>query len=173
MSGLCMGKVTATLPIYQLNEAEKDINKIWNKLKNKSDVKKLPKLSKTVGGDTDIMVGTKYLKYFPNKVIKLKTGLTLYESAFRSHDGTRGVVGGPHRSFTQTGKQFQETHFGLGAYFTDEAEQYWKEFTVNLSVPLLGNRDAWMIDACNGDYHQSTESFMAHRPPKNNKMMMI
>ena len=115
------------------------------------------------------MVGTKYLKYFPN-VIKLKTGLTLYESAFISHDGTRGVVGGPHRSFTQTGKQFQETHFGLGAYFTDEAEQYWKEFTVNLSVPLLDNRDACMMDTCNGDYHQSTESFMARRPPKNNKM---
>ena len=101
MSGLCMEKVTAKLPIYQLNEAEKDINIQWNKLKNKGDVKKLPKLSKTVGGNTDIMIFGKYFRYFVPKVIKLKTGLTLFESAFRSHDGTRGVVGGPHKSFTK------------------------------------------------------------------------
>ena len=64
---------------------QKDINIQWNKLKNKGDVKKLPKLSKTVGGNTDIKIRTKYLKYFPNKVVTLKTVLTLYESAFRSH----------------------------------------------------------------------------------------
>ena len=55
-------------------------------------------------------------------------------------------------------------------YFTDEVEQYWKEFTVNLSVPLLGDRDAWMIDAGNGDFRNSTESFTARRPPQNSKM---
>ena len=84
---------------------------------------------------------------------------------------TRGVVGGPHKSFTQIGKQFQETHFGLGTYFSDEVEQYWKELTVNLSVPLLGNQDAWMMDAGNGHFHNSTESFTARRPPKNIKCM--
>ena len=55
-------------------------------------------------------------------------------------------------------------------YFTDEVEQYWKEFTVNLSVPLLSNRNAWMMDADNSDFHNSTESYTAHRPPKNSKM---
>ena len=53
MSELCMEKVTATLPIYQLNEVEKYINIQWNKMENKGDVKRLPKLSKTLGGDTD------------------------------------------------------------------------------------------------------------------------
>ena len=52
------------MPIYQLNEAEKDINIQWNKLKNKGDVKKLSKHSNTVGGNTDTMIGTKYLVVF-------------------------------------------------------------------------------------------------------------
>ena len=34
-----------------------------------------------------------------------------------------------------------------------------------MSVPLLGNRDAWMMDAGNGDFHDSTEGFTARGPP--------
>ena len=41
---------------------------------------------------------------------------------------------------------------------------------MNLSVPLLGNRDAWMMDAYNGDFHDSIESFTARRPPRYSKM---
>ena len=42
------------------------------------------------------MVGIKYLKYFPEAVCKLQSGLTIYKSPFISTGGCRGVVGGPH-----------------------------------------------------------------------------
>ena len=51
------------------------------------------------------MVGVKYLKYFPECVLRLPTGSTIYRSQFVSPDGSRGVVGGPHQVFTQIEKQ--------------------------------------------------------------------
>ena len=59
----------------------------------------LPKLPKQVGGDTDILIGSKYLRYFPREIHKFESGLTICESVFSSSDGTRGIVGGPHEEW--------------------------------------------------------------------------
>ena len=48
------------------------------------------------------MIGVKHLRYYPEKVFQLPSGLAIYKSWFKNTDGTRGVIGGPHRVFTDT-----------------------------------------------------------------------
>ena len=52
------------------------------------------------------MIVIKYLRYYPEKIFELPTGLTIYESKSKNIDGTRGIVGGPHHVFTEKQKRF-------------------------------------------------------------------
>ena len=93
MRGVCLDQVTAEFPVYPLKEkVEPDIISSYKKAGNNPS--RLPRLPDSVGGQTDLMLGIKYLKYFPEFVFKLPTGLTIYKSQFVSPDGSRGVVGG-------------------------------------------------------------------------------
>ena len=69
MQDLCLNKVTGVFPTFSLKKAEKDIKNHYKK--SGGDVGKLPRLPSKVGGEVDIMIGVKYLKYFPEKVYKL------------------------------------------------------------------------------------------------------
>ena len=46
------------------------------------------------------------MRYYPEKIFELPTGLTIYESKSKNIDGTRGIVGGPHHVFTEKQKRF-------------------------------------------------------------------
>ena len=63
LSGVCLDKITSEFPNYPLKEVEKDIRKAFRFASNKNDPRKPPKLSHSVGGDTDLMTGIQYLKY--------------------------------------------------------------------------------------------------------------
>ena len=56
-----------------------------------------------MGGDTDILVGIKYARYFPKIVFAFETGLSIYESVVKTPCDTRGIVGGPYREFSKIG----------------------------------------------------------------------
>ena len=101
MKGACLDKLTQTLPTYQLGEAESTIRNAFH-----GDKRYLPKLPKSIGGDVDIMIGIRYLRYHPQIIFKLVNGLSIYSSVFNSADGSCGIVGGPHRSFAETHRQF-------------------------------------------------------------------
>ena len=75
-----------------MQEVAKDIQKEYEKSRTNSR-EKLPKLPRSVGGNTDFMIGIKYLKYFPKEIFQLPSGLTIYESVFLNADGSRGVIG--------------------------------------------------------------------------------
>ena len=86
MSGVCLEKITATFPSYPLQgEVEQDLIQAFKKTKKRIS-KQLPKLPKFVGGDTDFMIGIRYLRYYPEKIFELPTGLTIYESKFKNID---------------------------------------------------------------------------------------
>ena len=70
-------------------------------ISNGKDPKYLPKLPAFVGGHADFMVGVKYLRYYPEKMFQLPSGLANYKSWFKNADGTKGVIGGPHRVLTK------------------------------------------------------------------------
>ena len=48
------------------------------------------------------MIGKQYLNYFPKEIAQLNSGLTLYQSRFKSANGTNSVIAGPHPEFTNT-----------------------------------------------------------------------
>ena len=63
---------------------------------NNQNLVRLPKLPKSgVGGDTDILIDSKYNNmYFPKPIFKLETELEFFVSVFVSPCGSRGIVSG-------------------------------------------------------------------------------
>ena len=99
-SRVCLDQITVKFPQNPLKGiVEEDIAAGYKRQGNSS--RDLPQLPQSVGGDTDFMLGIKYLRYYPEKVFQLPSGLTIYRSWFQNADGTRGVVGGPHKVFTE------------------------------------------------------------------------
>ena len=129
-----MDKITGTFPSYPLEEIEHEIHNQY--ASSGSNPSTLPKLPKYVGGDTDIMIGIQYLKYYPEKVYTLPNGLSIYKSQFLNSDGSRGLVGGPHRIFTKIHKCFGG-HLSMNAYLTDVVNAYQNGYKLSLDVSLL------------------------------------
>ena len=134
LSGICLDKITSTFPTYQLGGVEKDICQDY--VSRGGDQTKLPKLPISVGGDTNIMLGIQYLKYFPREIHKMAKGLSLYESPFKSVDGSRGMVGGPHKSFNLVHKNMSN-HVNQTAYYSEIIREHLTEFWNSLDISLL------------------------------------
>ena len=116
LSGLFLPKITTEFPIYKLKYIWKDILEAC-KTKKYGLAECLPKLPKEVGGDTEILVGIKDARYFPKLIFHCETGFGIFESVFKSLDGSRGVVGGPHKEVSDVEQECRGVHFGKGAYF--------------------------------------------------------
>ena len=132
LNGICLDKLTSTFPEIPLLAAEEDIKKdaVLAKIS-----KPLPKLPKSVGGDIDIMIGALYNRFIPNQVHKMENGLAIYESLFSGEDGSRGVLLGPHKSFTLPG---DVSNHVTSFYFSDAFLTYRKQCEMGLSYGLLG-----------------------------------
>ena len=132
LNGICLDKLTSTFPEIPLLAAEEDIQKdaVLAKI-----TKPLPKLPKSVGGDIDIMIGALYNRFIPNQVHKMENGLAIYESLFSGEDGSRGVLLGPHKSFTLPG---DVSNHVTSFYFSDAFLTYRKQCEMGLSYGLLG-----------------------------------
>ena len=94
----------------------------------------LPQLPQSVGGDTDFMLGIKYLRYYPEKVFQLPSGLTIYRSWFQNADGTRGVVGGPHKVFTEIESRYD---MDTATFLSDKYKLFKVGYQVKPDVSLL------------------------------------
>ena len=106
LCGLVLDQVTCTFPTYKFEgKVKDDINKFHKKC---GISRVLPGLPDGVGGETDILIGIKCLKYFPREVMHLPSGLTVYKSVFSNPDGGRGVIGGPHPVFTAIERHFND-----------------------------------------------------------------
>ena len=118
-SGVCMDRVTTVFPTYDLKDVESDIR---SQVKSDGgDLDSLPRLSKQVGGDTDIIIGAKYYYAHPREIWRSKTGLAIFDSSFVSADGSTGVVVGPHKKFSDTEQDFRQAN---PAYSTSNAYIY-------------------------------------------------
>ena len=142
MSGVCLNQLTHEFPLYPLTgKVENDIREYYSK--THGDAEKLPKLPELVGGQVDIMIGIRYLRYFPELICKLPTGLSIYQSQFENFDGTRGVVGGPHRVFSS----ISNTSHSSQAYFLQEHVSLRLSQERNKGISLLGFSDDKGYDA--------------------------
>ena len=141
MSGVCLEKITATFPSYPLQgEVEQDLIQAFKETKKRIS-KQLPKLPKFVGGDTDFMIGIRYLRYYPEKIFELPTGLTIYESKFKNIDGTRGIVGGPQHVFTEIEKRFYGSVQQQKTYLLQQYSLFKMGYQVNPDISLLSIRE--------------------------------
>ena len=138
LSGLCLPKITAKFPLYDLGIVETYIHEECRKLGGQELLNQLPKLPAVVGGETDILLGIRYAKYFPNKIYKFDTGLGIYESVFRSPCGAKGVVGGPHKEFSKIEKNLKGLHVHKTVYFSPAVCDYRELWGVQNEMPLLG-----------------------------------
>ena len=168
LTGICLPKVTGDFPRYNLGDVEKDIRNMCNEIGGPTLVSRLPKLPSLIkGGDVDLLVGSKYLRYFPTCIHKFDSGLGIYESVFKSNDGTRGVLNGPHEYF--------KTRANDNAHIAG-IKAYW---AIGNEMPLLGDKGRFVSDdvctpisvnhsqGCSGCL--SVELFAAKRSPKNAK----
>ena len=170
ISGLCLPKVTTEFPLYPLQIVEKDIRKECNKLGGPRLVKQLPNLPKFVGGETDILLGIKYAKYFPELIYKLECGLAIFESVFQSPGGTRGVVSGPHSEFSKVENSNDGLYVKKYSYFQTPVQAYRELHTIGNDVPLLGLKYDGMYSGLDGNEMDSNEwnvkMYATKHPPK-------
>ena len=181
LSGICLDKITSTFPNYPLGEVEKEIQQDY--LLKGGDLEKLPKLPKSVGGETDIMLGIQYLRYFPTEIHKLSNGLSLFQSHFKSFNGTRGLVGGPHKSFNFVYKDMVN-HVETCAYYSAPARVLKNHFLKSSDMGLLdipkpkinskfkntffatpGGQSKIQIDMINGFNDDNDMSYLKTCPP--------
>ena len=135
MNGLCLDRITHKFPAYPLKEVEEDFR---SKLANKDSLTELPSLPEEVGGEISIMIGSKYMKYFPTQEAKIDSGLTLYRSVFNSKDMTNGVINGPHPIFTDV--ELAANFNRKMDCYVQEARVYLESIKLSDSVPLLGSK---------------------------------
>ena len=139
LSGM-FDKMTTDFPKYPLMKISKDIKEICLSKGKMGLYKKLPNLPKKVGGQTDILIGLKYKKYFPQQVLMFPTGLTVYRSVFEGLDGTDGVLGGPHPEITKmNNRQVGGDRTGHFCYFATSFDEYRKKSLVACNIPLFGS----------------------------------
>ena len=165
MSGVCLDRITSKFPTYPLNgKVQEDIAESYKSAGYNPE--NLPKLPESVGGETDLMIGIKYLKYFPEAVFRLPSGLTIYESPFLSTDGTRGVVGGPHQVFTMIERHYCcDTFTSLGTYFVQQVMLVRMGYQVNPDVELLCFKEESVEDIYDEDMEKLLNSVYYHRKP--------
>ena len=81
ITALCMPEVTSEFPVWELEAAETELNYYYNAWYPHGDP--LPKVPNKVGGTpVDIMLGSRYLKWFPRLRYMLDSGLAMYQSVF-------------------------------------------------------------------------------------------
>ena len=142
--GLCLTNVTCRFPTYPLKEIEEDIRATYQSLGKSVD--DLPRLSKYVGGETEIMLGSKYLKYHPKFVFEMPCGMRVYRSCFVSVDGTRGVIGGPHSVITELQKQLEGSYLTLGSYLSQQLILYRSGIQLDPEAKLIAGENLTVYD---------------------------
>jgi hypothetical protein len=123
ITGLRMAHITTTFPMFQLTEAWCDLNRTAMACNPKVY---LPEADAEIGGrSVDIILGSRYLKYYPTLVFTLPSGLSVYRAKFRSASGRQAVLGGPHAAWFEAASKAQ--HMNPRVYLTMEARAWYVE----------------------------------------------
>ena len=139
LSGVCLEKITESFPTYPLQgKVMQDIISSYkNTGGNPSD---LPKVPVSVGGNIDFMIGIKYLRHHPKLIYQLPSVLSIYESMFKSSDGTRAVIGGLHEVFKKIEEQFRtniSNTFNSKSFLSQQFELYRKGYHIDSDFDFI------------------------------------
>ena len=64
----------------------------------------------------DVILGFRYLKYYPELVFSLPSGLAVYRAKLKSASGRQAILGGPHATWTAAAEKTQ--HMNPRVYLT-------------------------------------------------------
>ena len=96
--GLTMKSVVGQMPRYSLGRV---LNEVKSQYKQNSELQKL-KIPPILGGEIDMILGSKYLKIYPDPVQVTPSGMTVSVSKLRSPGGIKSaVISGPVRLLNQ------------------------------------------------------------------------
>ena len=137
MKCICLENITIPFPKYPLKTVEEDILKEVGEI-DKDILPRLPRLPDSVGGPVDIMIGTAYLKFSPREIARLESGLTIYDSMFKSPDGSTGVVAGPHPEFLKAERLAHFASESKKSYYVEPVLRYLRFLDCQNNAPLLG-----------------------------------
>ena len=115
---------------------EEEINDAYKQSGKKLGI--LPKLPSFVGGTIDFMIGIKYLRYHPEEIFMMPSGLTIYKSMFKNSEGGRGIIGGPYEVFTAIESQFYLDSNHMLTFLCNQEKLFRIGYQVNPDISLLG-----------------------------------
>ena len=87
--GLCLSKITADFPKFDLKEVVHDLQNKYQKIAGQKRSSAMPQFPESAGGGTDILLGSRYLRYFPKQVHEFDSGLGIFKSVFLGVNGAR------------------------------------------------------------------------------------
>ena len=105
-TGLHMPHITSRFPDWELMQPFNDLQAAY--LSDNPAGPDLPRPPESIGGcQVHVMLGIRYVKYFPKPIYSLPCGLTIYEGQFKSPKGQLGVLGGTHKSWRSASSRAQ------------------------------------------------------------------
>ena len=104
VTGLRMNNITAEFPLVQLAEAWRELQQAAGA---NTEMRSLTADAVVGGQPVDIILGIRYLKYYPQLVYSLPSGLAVYRARLKSASGCQAVLGGPHAAWTVAANQAQ------------------------------------------------------------------
>ena len=120
-TGMHMPHITTPLPTWPLQEA-------FNDVQRQLDIEHpgappLPRVPDYIGGrEVNVMIGIRYLKYFPVLKFSLNCGLSVYEGMLKAENDCYGVLGGSHKSWRHANDSAQ--FMSPRVFFTSEIKAY-------------------------------------------------
>jgi hypothetical protein len=109
-----MAQITTSFPMFQLTAAWQELNQAALKA---TPAVRIPEADPEVGGRcVDIILGSRYLKYYPVLEFSLPSGLSVYRAKLQSASGCQAVLGGPYSAWFEVANKTQ--HMSPRVYLT-------------------------------------------------------
>ena len=117
ITGLNIPTLTCPFPVWKLNDVFAELEQAY--LEEYPHGEPLPSVPDQIGGrPVDIMLGIRYIVYFPKLIFNLPHGLGVYKSVFKGPGGHQGVLGGPHQAWLEA---VEASNFmGASTYLSSE-----------------------------------------------------
>ena len=150
VTALRMDAITNSFPSWNI---DKGWGEIYAEFTRSFPGATLPKHAGKIGGKgVDLLIGIRYIRFFPKLLFTLPSGLAIFESRIAAPNGETLVLAGPHSSWDYATSQ-ASVH-SAHIFFSNEMRAYYHHAQV-LTTPIsLPTPDLEVVDTCHADQFQ-------------------
>ena len=149
VTGLRMDEITSTFPTWNVKEAWVAISSEFSRAFPGATLPaEAP--AKVGGARVDLMMGIRYVRFFPELLYILPSGLAIYQSKIRAANDQNLVLAGPHSAWNHA--TLQANLHSAHVFFTQEMRAYYYHnlaLTSPMSLPEPETED----NVSNSDMH--------------------